>query len=70
MLVFQNTFDSVHRTKLWKTLFNSGMNGKMLSIIISLYEKVKCCVKYKGVLFDIGLMQGGISISSAVLIIC
>ena len=35
----------------------------MLTIIRSLYDKVKCCVKYKGVLSDyfqsdVGLMQG------------
>ena len=39
------------------------MQGKMFSIIKYLYEKVKWCVKYKGVLSDIyqnnvGLMQG------------
>ena len=54
---------TVDQTKLWKKLFNSGIQGKMLTIIRSLYDKVKCCVKYKGVLSDyfqsdVGLMQG------------
>ena len=54
---------TVDQTKLWKKLFNSSIQGKMLTIIRSLYDKVKCCVKYKGVLSDyfqsdVGLMQG------------
>ena len=56
---YQKEFDSVDRTKLCKKLFNSGLQGKMLTIIRSLYDKVK----YKGVLSDyfqsdVGLMQG------------
>ena len=59
------TFDSIDRTELCKKLhvFNSGIQGNMLTIIKCLYDKVKCCVKYKGVLSenfqsDVGLMQG------------
>ena len=60
---YQKAFKSVDRTKLWKKLFNSGIQGKMLTIIRSLYDKVKCCLKYKGALSDyfksdVGLMQG------------
>ena len=56
-------FNSGDRTKLWKKIFNSGIQGKMLTIIRSLYDKVKCCLKYKGALSDyfksdVGLMQG------------
>ena len=61
LFIYQKAFDSVDQTKL--ELFNSGIQGKILTIIRSLYDKVKCCVKYKGVLSDyfqsdVGSMQG------------
>ena len=42
---------------------NSGIPGEMLTIIRSLYDKVKCYVQYRGVLSDyfqsdVGLRQG------------
>ena len=40
----EKAFDCVDRTKLWKQLFNSGIQEKMLTIIRYLYDKVKCCV--------------------------
>ena len=57
---YQKTFDSVET--LEKKLFYSGIQGKMLTIIRSLYDKVKRYVKYKGVLSDyfqsdVGLIQ-------------
>ena len=42
---FQKAFDSVDRVKLWHKLFQIGIQGKMLKIIKSLYNNVKCCVK-------------------------
>ena len=60
---FQKAFDSVDRVKLWHKIFQSGVQGKMLKIIRSLYNNVKSCVKYKGILGEyfsnkVGLMQG------------
>jgi hypothetical protein len=60
---FQKAFDSVDRVKLWQEIFHSGVQCKMLKVIRSLYDNVKSCVKYKGILGEffsnkVGLMQG------------
>ena len=60
---YQKAFDSINRWKLFFKLTKAGVQGKMYVILKSLYENVKCCVKYKSEfseLFDIpkGLMQG------------
>ena len=60
---FQKAFDSIDRTQLWCKIFNTGIQGKLLNIIKSMYNNVKSCVKYDGAFSDYfcndtGLMQG------------
>ena len=62
---YRKAFDFVNRSKLWIKLTKTGIQGKMLKIIKSLYENIKCCVKYQGFLSEyfgskIGLFQGEI----------
>ena len=53
----------MNRQNLWYKLIKTGIEGKMLAIIQSLYQNVKCCVKYNGFVSDYfeclnGLFQG------------
>ena len=41
----KRAFDSVHLNSMWFKLYKSGVNGKMLRIIKSMYDDVKSCVK-------------------------
>ena len=41
---FKKAYDFINRDKLWKRLFESGISGKMLNAIISLYKYVSSCV--------------------------
>ena len=61
----KKAFDSVSRLSLWYKLIHSGVDGKMLRIIRSLYQDVK--LKVKGLTSlsdmlncDLGLLQGEI----------
>ena len=59
----QKCFDSIYRNGLWFKLIKQGVTGKVLSLIRSLYEDVKLCVKHLNNvsdLFDcnVGLLQG------------
>ena len=42
---YKKAFDSVQRGLLWRKLFNSGANGKVLCVIRDMYAKAKSCVK-------------------------
>ena len=60
---YQKAFDFIDRSNLWAKLIKHGITGKMFSIIKSLYDNVKSCVKHNGHLTDYfnttsGLMQG------------
>ena len=60
---YKKAFDLIDRSKLWCKLIKQGVEGKMLNVIISLYDKVKICVKFDGCLSDyfesrVGLFQG------------
>ena len=62
---FKRAFDSVYRNGLWYKLIKSGVDGKVLSLIRSMYKEVRSCVRHLNTLselFDckIGLMQGEI----------
>ena len=61
----KKAFDSVSRTALWYKIIKSGLDGKLLSIIRSLYDKIKLRVKCFNSLSDlytceVGLLQGDI----------
>ncbi|MCG7875528.1 MAG: reverse transcriptase family protein, partial [Candidatus Thiodiazotropha endolucinida] len=56
-------FDSIYRNALWLKLFKAGVQGKLLSIIKCMYERVKSCVKSCNNFSDffeysVGLRQG------------
>lgn len=58
-------FDSIYRTALWFKLYKLGINGKMLKIVRSMYDQVRCQVKHCEQYSDfmnivIGLKQGEI----------
>ena len=60
---YKKAFDLVDRASLWKKLLGNGINGKILTVIINLYEKAKSCVllhDQKSSLFscNIGVRQG------------
>ena len=59
-------FDSVYRKALWFKMYKLGINGKMLMIIRSMYEYVRCRVRHCNQYSDfmdliVGLKQGEIS---------
>ena len=59
----KRAFDSINRDAMWLKLYNSGIRGKTLRIIRSMYESVKACIKHRNSYSDffnisIGLRQG------------
>ena len=57
---YKKAFDFVSRQNLWFKLIQQGVDGKMLTIIRSLYNDVKCCVKYNNVLSDFFMCKNGL----------
>ena len=60
---FKKAFDFVVRDILWFKLIQSGVRGKILDIIQSMYRNIKSRVKYENILSDefssyIGVRQG------------
>ena len=45
---FSSAFDSVWRVGLWHKLLQSQVNGKVLRVIISMYNEIKSCVSLHG----------------------
>jgi hypothetical protein len=61
---FTKAFDYVDRMALYYKLIDRGISGKMLDIIVDLYRKAKCRVKWKNrlgeeIASDYGVLQGG-----------
>ena len=59
----QTCFDSIYRNGLWYKLITHNVKGKLFSIIRSLHNDVKLCVKHMNSLSDlfdcnVGLLQG------------
>ena len=44
---FRKAFDKVSHSILWMKLFNYGTNGRFMTLVKSMYEQVKSCVKCK-----------------------
>ena len=38
-------FDSIKRSKLWKVVSKTGINGKLYKDLLSMYQSVKACVR-------------------------
>ena len=61
----KRAFDSVYRDGLWFKLIKNGVDGKLLSLLKSMYSEVKPCVPHLNTLSDlfdcdVGLIQGEI----------
>lgn len=60
---YKRAFDSVYRNGLWFKIISSGIDGKLLDVIRSIYLEAKSCVKHLNTLSeffrsDVGLLQG------------
>ena len=60
---YEKAFDTVNRSLLWKKLIREKMSSRMIQAIKSMYETIKCCIKYSNEYSDfldshIGLKQG------------
>jgi len=63
---YKNAYDCIERRRLWYKLIELGVDGKFLSLVRSMYSKIKLCVRHLGSLSDffsseIGLFQGDIT---------
>ncbi len=61
---FTKAFDYVNRFALYYKLIQRGIHGKLLKLVIDMYDKAKCRVKWKGrvggeVDSKFGVLQGG-----------
>lgn len=59
----RKAFDSVWRSGLWQKLLDSGIDGKLLRIIVNMYKGIKSCISLNGqhssfFPSNIGLRQG------------
>ena len=63
---YEKAFDRVERAFLRQKLLDSGVDGRMLTVIKDMYRKAKSCVKTGNVCLDYffycysGVRQGGI----------
>lgn len=60
---YSKAFDSINHRYLWHKLWKSGIRGRLLNVISSIYDNVRSRVKLNGKLsamFDlhVGLLQG------------
>lgn len=59
----RKAYDRVYRPALFKRMHEEGIRGKMLRVIMNMYEQVESCVRITGTLtglfrYDVGLRQG------------
>ncbi len=47
---FNKVFDYINRSALYYKLIKRGIKGKLLNIIMSMFDKAKCKVKWKGLM--------------------
>ena len=57
---YRKAFDSVHRISLWGKLIDAGINSKLLTVIINMYEHAKSCVKASGKLTEFFKCMAGV----------
>ena len=60
---YVKAFDSVIHYILWQKMLKYGISGNLLNLIMSMYSKLKTCVKLNGEFSEffssnVGLMQG------------
>jgi hypothetical protein len=42
---FRKAYDSINRTLLWNSVFQSGVRGKMFDLLRNMYSRVQACVR-------------------------
>jgi len=62
---YRKAYDCIDRGRLWYKLMKLGVDGKILSLLRSMYSEVKLCIKHLGSISDffasnVGLLQGEI----------
>ena len=62
-LDLEKAFDKIDRVLLWEKLINSGIDGKIVRVIVNLYNDAKSCVMVDGICSDyfkslVGVRQG------------
>jgi hypothetical protein len=60
---YRKAFDSVDRVELWQKLLKSDINGRILDVVVNLYEQAKSCLSVNGSVSDyfpcnVGVRQG------------
>jgi hypothetical protein len=63
---YRKAYDLIDRQALWYKLIKAGIDGKIFSVIRSMYNDIKICVKHLGKLSDVfnsnvGLLQGEVT---------
>ena len=48
---YEKAFDRVERAFLWQNLLDSGVDGRIMTVIKDMYRKAKSCVKTGNVIF-------------------
>ena len=60
---YKKAFDCVWRAGLWQKLLRNNINGKLLKIMVNMYDEAKSCVEVNGVVSNfftcsVGVRQG------------
>ena len=45
---YHKAFDTVDRTHLWTKLFSTGIHGRILNVVKSIYKEAQSCVRHNG----------------------
>ena len=57
---YKKAFDTVWRSALWHKLVQSGITGKLHTIIVNMYKNIKSCVNHDGNISDYFVSFNGV----------
>ena len=57
---YKKAFDTVWRSALWHKMMKSGIAGKMLNVIVNMYNNIKSCISCEGNLSDYFVSVNGV----------
>ena len=57
---YKKAFDTVWRSALWHKMIKSGITGKILNVIVNMYNNIKSCVNCEGSLSDYFVSVNGV----------
>ena len=57
---YKKAFDTVWRSALWHKMLKSGITGKLLNVIVNMYNNIKSCVNLDGKLSDYFVSYNGV----------